>query len=228
MTDAGGSGTIKVSINTLLLVPTAADWYISEDKNMRAYKPWTQVSVLRSFLGQVANIPYNPQGSQEKIPVIPFVRRRGIWHHLTPLIRARDKYTCQRCGVIENKDGPHFHIHHINPLSGGGLDHPSNLQTLCPSCHIGDIGHSVRSIHAGLIKKQQLPESPRPWKILKKKSLGHPKTTDRIRIETLMAEGHAGRDLLDVAERMGIARERTTKIAETVRRARGPQAPGAR
>lgn len=46
-------------------------------------------------------------------------------------IRARDDYVCQECGVLEG-DTAH-HVHHIDYVRTNL--HPSNLITLCHSCH---------------------------------------------------------------------------------------------
>jgi len=67
------------------------------------------------------------------------------------LIKARDGSVCQRCHYVENAkviqiEGEAFelpadyanpiNIHHILPRQYGGSDDPSNLITLCRSCHM--------------------------------------------------------------------------------------------
>jgi 5-methylcytosine-specific restriction endonuclease McrA len=37
---------------------------------------------------------------------------------------------CANCGR------PAEHLDHIRPISGGGTDHPTNLQPLCPDCNL--------------------------------------------------------------------------------------------
>lgn len=60
-------------------------------------------------------------------------------------IFRRDNYTCQACGTphyrinendipIPTTDGS-LDLHHIMPVSEGGMDEPSNLVTLCRKCH---------------------------------------------------------------------------------------------
>lgn len=51
-------------------------------------------------------------------------------------IKARDNYTCQKCG-ISITDEPHLllEIDHIVPISRGGVTVESNLQTLCWKCN---------------------------------------------------------------------------------------------
>ncbi len=61
----------------------------------------------------------------------------GVRHFITfvikPKILFRDEYTCQLCG---DKDG-NFHCHHIIPVSiaPDKIEDPTNLITLCQSCH---------------------------------------------------------------------------------------------
>jgi hypothetical protein len=50
---------------------------------------------------------------------------------LKALIRERDGFTCQECGVIE--DGRAYDVHHIDYDKTNC--HPRNLITLCRSCH---------------------------------------------------------------------------------------------
>jgi len=45
-------------------------------------------------------------------------------------ILARDSFRCGNCG-----SSAHLHVHHIVPLSLGGSNEPTNLRTLCESCH---------------------------------------------------------------------------------------------
>lgn len=59
-------------------------------------------------------------------------------------ILYRDNFTCQDCGeflAFQNEHGMRvpidvgLEVHHIIPVSEGGGDEPSNLVTLCKSCH---------------------------------------------------------------------------------------------
>lgn len=59
------------------------------------------------------------------------------WESIRRLVRARDQFTCQVCGAVEQ--GAAHHVHHIvpfrnfqNPEQAHRLD---NLITLCPGCH---------------------------------------------------------------------------------------------
>lgn len=56
---------------------------------------------------------------------------RGMRHE----VFKRDNYTCVECGATK-KDGATLHIDHIIPVSKGGSDELSNLQTLCSDCNL--------------------------------------------------------------------------------------------
>lgn len=53
--------------------------------------------------------------------------------------KVRAKGKCELCGEdapFSTKDGdPYLEVHHINPLSEGGLDTYDNVAALCPNCH---------------------------------------------------------------------------------------------
>ncbi len=51
---------------------------------------------------------------------------------------ARSRGYCEKCGApfIRKSDGtPYLEVHHIIPLSEGGMDHIDNTIALCPNCH---------------------------------------------------------------------------------------------
>lgn len=56
---------------------------------------------------------------------------RGMRHE----VFKRDNYTCCECGATK-KEGATLHIDHIIPVSKGGTDELSNLQTLCADCNL--------------------------------------------------------------------------------------------
>ncbi len=75
------------------------------------------------------------------------------WNRYKDLIRKRDNYTCQHCGIPENNTA--HHIHHKKPIklfeSIEEANHPSNLVTLCAKCHqLAEIQVKVRSGMSGL------------------------------------------------------------------------------
>ena len=56
---------------------------------------------------------------------------RGLRHE----VFKRDNYTCVECGASK-EDGATLHIDHKIPVSKGGTDELSNLQTLCSDCNL--------------------------------------------------------------------------------------------
>lgn len=60
---------------------------------------------------------------------------------ITPSIRIkvfeRDNYTCQICGRNNRQDNVKLEVDHKIPVSKGGSDDISNLQTLCFDCNRG-------------------------------------------------------------------------------------------
>jgi len=54
------------------------------------------------------------------------------YQNIRAYVLHRDKYTCQLCA---KKNVP-FQLHHVVPRSQNGKDHPDNLITLCPECHV--------------------------------------------------------------------------------------------
>ena len=49
-------------------------------------------------------------------------------------ILNRDQHTCQNCGHYD-PTAKTLHIDHTKNLKQGGTNHPTNLQTLCTTCH---------------------------------------------------------------------------------------------
>jgi 5-methylcytosine-specific restriction enzyme A len=73
----------------------------------------------------------------------PAVRRRvasAIARNtkIAKLIKERYHYRCTICGTIgfEKRDGSRYaEVHHIEELGNSGLDVPSNIICVCPTCH---------------------------------------------------------------------------------------------
>lgn len=63
------------------------------------------------------------------------------WQQQRRNARARDDYTCQRCGITELTLGVQLSVHHIIPFKSFSLDNYvaanalENLLCLCESCH---------------------------------------------------------------------------------------------
>lgn len=53
------------------------------------------------------------------------------WKRLREVVLERDGYQCREC----RETGSPLDVDHITPLSQGGTNELSNLQTLCRSCH---------------------------------------------------------------------------------------------
>lgn len=98
---------------------------------------------------------YYPHGTRD-LPYLdhttPLVRRL-VWDRMKSAVLRRDRYRCQDCGLVfgrrrrkvydpalrRGRGGYRWEsleVHHIIPRSDGGSDHPGNLKTLCPACHL--------------------------------------------------------------------------------------------
>lgn len=64
-------------------------------------------------------------------------RYRGWrWKRVARYVRRRDGHRCQKCGA----EGVMLHVHHRQPVFKGGSHWPSNLVSLCGSCHVNAHG----------------------------------------------------------------------------------------
>jgi len=63
-------------------------------------------------------------------------KRNPIVKSLRHEVFKRDNYTCIECNRNKDKDGVILHCDHIIPVSQGGTDELSNLQTLCEECNL--------------------------------------------------------------------------------------------
>jgi len=68
------------------------------------------------------------------------------WESIRRRILQRDKYRCQNQDC-DAQGGPYgsaeLHVHHKTPVSEDGTHSPSNLTTLCQSCHSNHHGWSI-------------------------------------------------------------------------------------
>lgn len=55
------------------------------------------------------------------------------WQCIIAEVKERDNYTCSMCKY--RFDSYNLRVHHMIPLSKGGSNKKTNLQTLCNNCH---------------------------------------------------------------------------------------------
>jgi hypothetical protein len=77
-------------------------------------------------------------------------KRKPIDSRLRHECFKRDNYTCKECGAT--KEQKTLHCDHILPVSQGGTDELSNLQTLCDDCNLAKYN---RCFKAGEIKEEE-------------------------------------------------------------------------
>jgi len=73
------------------------------------------------------------------------------WKSVCKQIKDRDKWTCQRCKKTKKRWGNLLHVHHIdeNKLN----NNPSNLISLCATCHMESHGNQIlRDYYTFVIK----------------------------------------------------------------------------
>ena len=63
--------------------------------------------------------------------------RRPIGNALRLKVFERDNYTCRMCGRNVYEHDIVLHVDHVNPVSNGGGNDITNLQTLCSDCNHG-------------------------------------------------------------------------------------------
>lgn len=61
------------------------------------------------------------------------------WQNIIEFVKHRDNYTCSKCH--QRKSSYELRVHHMVPLSKGGSNKETNLQTLCNDCHISKHPH---------------------------------------------------------------------------------------
>ena len=77
---------------------------------------------------------------------------KSQYNNTKAYVLARDSYTCQKCGVTNTA----LEVHHKVERSNGGGDAPSNLITLCKSCHSK---HHAGNINANTLSSKQLKDT---------------------------------------------------------------------
>jgi len=70
------------------------------------------------------------------------------WEGARKLVRNRDCFRCRKCGMHEDHCDTELHVHHIVPIrefdEPEEANTPSNLVTVCPSCH-GEVEGDVEA-----------------------------------------------------------------------------------
>jgi len=70
------------------------------------------------------------------------------WCRMRRVVRNRDCFRCRKCGMHEDECDTELHVHHIVPLrefdEPEEANTPSNLVTVCPSCH-GEVEGDVEA-----------------------------------------------------------------------------------
>ena len=93
------------------------------------------ITAVLVFLWWATSIPSHSAKNQKTIPEHSFVKktRVPISNKLKHEVWRRDDFTCQYCerdiNIVE------LEIDHIKPVSKGGTNAMSNLQTLCFECN---------------------------------------------------------------------------------------------
>lgn len=68
-----------------------------------------------------------------------------VWRRICIAVKNRDGHRCVRCGADPEVDYTvKLTVDHIIPHAQGGSDLPSNLRTLCLTCHKKRIGRANR------------------------------------------------------------------------------------
>lgn len=99
-----------------------------------------------SSRGQRSWLLYNPPFKQRESNTddSDFGEYPDDWDELRQRIYLRDGYQCTSCGKLGGVNGSaELHAHHIVSPANGGTHTPSNLQTLCASCHSNEHGRPV-------------------------------------------------------------------------------------
>lgn len=105
--------------------------YISEFTSFYRKKRWCNNPSCKEVIDEKVKT-FNYKKRQKKIERGTY--RNGVSQELRKSILERDNFTCNLCR-IENTNPGKMQVHHIVPVSDGGLDDGNNLITVCKSCH---------------------------------------------------------------------------------------------
>jgi len=110
---------------------------------------------LKRMRAELPGVGYYAGGTREPASSqdAPAFVRSVVLERTKAAVLRRDKWTCQDCGAsfggkrrrvydaaLRRGRGGYrvesLEVHHIIPRAEGGSDHPGNLKTLCPECHM--------------------------------------------------------------------------------------------
>jgi len=69
-------------------------------------------------------------------------------------IFKRDNFSCKYCGRDVENDKIKLHLDHIIPVSKGGKDIPTNLNTSCSECNLGKYDRLQSKCYIEVIKNE--------------------------------------------------------------------------
>lgn len=70
--------------------------------------------------------------------------RNPYWRDLSFWMRAKDQWTCEKCGINLEDRPSDLHVHHI---FGRGFNSPQHLKVLCIECHAEKPEHEFMKEH---------------------------------------------------------------------------------
>lgn len=108
-----------------LISSTAYERFVKYDDGYRCEACSDQHKCRVHLLKNPQPIVVNPDGSFKRSPISQALRHE---------VFKRDEYKCIECGSTD-KDSI-LHVDHMLPVSQGGTDEMSNLQTLCSKCNL--------------------------------------------------------------------------------------------
>jgi hypothetical protein len=98
--------------------------------------------ILGEMLTPEVSIPHGPVGFLGREMFEPTAFRRAPTPKIRMQVFKRDDYRCRICGRCPDDNSDLIlHVHHIRPWARGGVTDPTNLITLCHTCHIGLVPH---------------------------------------------------------------------------------------
>jgi len=103
-------------------------------------RPSVLVGEMIIFLDEIDEHSVMPESMRSKA-LGSDGRRTSLNPKKRILVLERDNYTCQKCGRQASE--ARLEVDHIIPVSKGGTDEDSNLQTLCFECNRGKGGEEL-------------------------------------------------------------------------------------